>query len=350
MKLLAALLVVLLLPFGAVVGFTAVLTMSAARGDAGGALCGPTGPGVVVDLSTLPPGNVGAYDRKQLENAALIMNAAKQLGLDQRAQTIGVMTAIGESTLRVLDHGDEVGPDSRGLFQQRDDGAWGSYSDRMNPTISATNFFEALVQVRGWQTLPPTLAAHRTQRNKDPFHYAKHWNDAVRIVQALSGTVVVPGEVAVNGSPECTTSSVSSPSEQGWTRPSSGPVTSDYGPRPPPAPGASSFHKGTDLGGGGCNGPIYAAAGGVVVRSGPASGFGNAIVIDHGGDVVTWYGHMYTKDLLVRVGEQVSAGQQIARVGANGVGSGCHLHFEVHLRDTKVDPEPFMAQRGAPLG
>src|SRR3712207_8538206 len=60
--------------------------------------------------------------------------------------------------------GDAAGPDSRGLFQQRDNGAWGSYADRMDPTTSATNFFLALQEVPDWRALPPTIAAHRTDR------------------------------------------------------------------------------------------------------------------------------------------------------------------------------------------
>lgn len=75
------------------------------------------------------------------------MNAAAALGLDARAQAVGVMTAMGESSLLVLEYGDVAGPDSRGLFQQRANGAWGSYADRMDPTISATNLFRALLRV-----------------------------------------------------------------------------------------------------------------------------------------------------------------------------------------------------------
>ena len=87
-------------------------------------------------------------------------------------QTVAVMTAMGESSLINVDHGDAAGPDSRGLFQQRDNGAWGTYADRMNPQTAATNFYTALLRVEGWETLPPTIAAHRVQRNADPNHYA----------------------------------------------------------------------------------------------------------------------------------------------------------------------------------
>jgi hypothetical protein len=101
------------------------------------------------------------------------------------------MTAMGESSLRVLDRGDAVGPDSRGLFQQRDNGAWGSYADRMDPATSATNFFRALQGVPDWRSLPPTIAAHRTQRNADPYHYERWWDDAVEVVSALAGRPVL---------------------------------------------------------------------------------------------------------------------------------------------------------------
>lgn len=78
--------------------------------------------------------------------------------------------------------------------------------------------------------------------------------------------------------------------------------------------------------------PIHAAADGVVVASGSASGFGDWIIIDHvvaGVKISTVYGHMYAKDLLVAKGAHVKAGQLISRVGANGQVTGPHLHFEV---------------------
>ena len=85
------------------------------------------------DPGNIPAEAVAGYGKEQLQNARYIMHAAYRLGLTVRDQTIGVMTAMGESSLRVLDHGDAVGPDSRGLFQQRANGAWGSYEDRIDP-------------------------------------------------------------------------------------------------------------------------------------------------------------------------------------------------------------------------
>ncbi|MBM7807491.1 hypothetical protein JOD57_003328 [Geodermatophilus bullaregiensis] len=153
--------------------------------------CAAAEAGIRVDPATVPGGPVAGYAGEQLANAAAIVNAGEALGLDTCAQTLGVMTAMGESSLRVLDRGDAVGPDSRGLFQQRANGAWGSYADRMDPTTSATNFFRALQEVPDWRSLPPTIAAHRTQRNADPDHYARYWDAAVEVVGALAGRPVL---------------------------------------------------------------------------------------------------------------------------------------------------------------
>ncbi|MBU8867876.1 CHAP domain-containing protein [Paenarthrobacter aromaticivorans] len=142
--------------------------------------CGPVS--VVVDGNT----RVNGYAEEQLKNAAAVMGAGKALNLSAKGQTITIMVALGESGLRVLDYGDGPGPDSRGLFQQRDNGAWGSYADRMDPTISATYFIKALQAVPDWEQLEPTIAGNKVQRNADPYHYQKYWAEAVKIVQALS--------------------------------------------------------------------------------------------------------------------------------------------------------------------
>lgn len=154
-----------------------------------------------VDGKNLPK-TVAGYSGEQLVNAALIVNAGKALKLPLKGQIIAVMTAMGESGLKVLDRGDAVGSDSRGPFQQRDNGDWGSYEDRMNPTISASNFAKALQKVDSWERLEPTLAAHRAQRNADPYHYERHWSAAVEVVTAVADTTVTPeaiGDCALPG-------------------------------------------------------------------------------------------------------------------------------------------------------
>ncbi len=164
---------------GLLVGVTLVSTAAA---------CAPDGAAATINPDAVPDGPIAGFDHDQLVNAAWIMKAAVDLGLSLRDQRIGVMTAIGESTLRVLEHGDAAGPDSRGLFQQRDNGAWGSLADRMDPYTSATNFFTALARIGGRASMQPTIVAHRVQANADPYHYTPFWKPAVQIVAALSST------------------------------------------------------------------------------------------------------------------------------------------------------------------
>jgi len=320
--------------------------------------CSPTGadpgaPAVNADVTGLPTTAVAGYRGEQLRNAALVMNAAAALGLDQRAQTLGVMVAMGESSLRVLDRGDVVGPDSRGLFQQRGNGAWGTYADRMDPTTSATNFFRALVDVPGWAELEPTIAANRTQRNADPYYYAQFWGPAQQVVAALSGATVNDTAAVAAPAAGCApkargTSGLQVPAGA-WVKPAVGPLTSPFGTRRHPVTGVVRAHKGDDIGAP-CGAPLYAAAAGRVITAGVASGYGHLIAIDHGGGVITRYGHMYADGLNVRVGDSVTAGQVLGEVGSDGLSTGCHLHFEVMRDGELIDPAPFMASQGAVLG
>ncbi|QGG39914.1 endonuclease/exonuclease/phosphatase family protein [Aeromicrobium yanjiei] len=143
--------------------------------------------------------SVGRWKGVQLKNAAAIVAAGKTAGVNQRGQTIAVMTAMGESSLTVLNRGDAAGPDSRGLFQQRN--SWGSLAERMDPTASATLFYRALLKVDGWADLEPTMAAHRVQRNADPNHYEKFWDDAVQVVASVTGQS--PAEAGFSAAPGC---------------------------------------------------------------------------------------------------------------------------------------------------
>jgi murein DD-endopeptidase MepM/ murein hydrolase activator NlpD len=119
--------------------------------------------------------------------------------------------------------------------------------------------------------------------------------------------------------------------------PAQGPVASPYGPRP------GEFHPGIDLAAP-LGAPIVAAADGVVTSAGPASGFGNAVVIRHSQNVETVYGHM--RYWFVRAGQRVRAGQVIALVGSEGHSTGPHLHFEVRRAGKLTDPAAWLAARG----
>ena len=121
----------------------------------------------------------------------------------------------------------------------------------------------------------------------------------------------------------------------GMIWPISGPITSEFGWRTHPIFGSQRFHSGLDIGGD-YGLPIHAALGGVVIESGWIGGYGNTIMIDHGGGVVTLYGH--NESLAVGVGQTVSQGQVIAYCGSTGNSTGPHCHFEVRLGGEPVSP------------
>ncbi|WNV90793.1 M23 family metallopeptidase [Umezawaea sp. Da 62-37] len=124
-------------------------------------------------------------------------------------------------------------------------------------------------------------------------------------------------------------------------RPAPGVFTSGYGGR------WGEMHYGIDIAGP-IGDPIYAAADGVVIEAGPASGFGLWVKVEHSDGTVTVYGHMDT--FSVQKGQQVAAGEQIARVGNRGFSTGPHLHFEVwNPSGMKINPLPWLNERGVTL-
>ncbi|MBR2182632.1 MAG: peptidoglycan DD-metalloendopeptidase family protein [Acidaminococcaceae bacterium] len=117
--------------------------------------------------------------------------------------------------------------------------------------------------------------------------------------------------------------------------PCSGPITSYYGWRVHPIFGTRKYHSGMDIAVD-YGTPIHAAATGVVVYSGWMGGYGYAIMIDHGGGLVTIYGH--NSSLAVSEGQRVSQGQLVAYAGSTGYSTGPHCHFEVRLHGEVTEP------------
>ena len=131
----------------------------------------------------------------------------------------------------------------------------------------------------------------------------------------------------------------------GWPLPGISKVSSKFGPRTPPCPGASSYHGGIDIGAASGT-PILAYAAGTVAQNVSwHKSAGNYIKIDHGNGVATRYLHMVQPSPLA-VGTQVQAGQEVGKVGNTGVGTGAHLHFEIHINGEKDDPLKYVNPGG----
>lgn len=123
------------------------------------------------------------------------------------------------------------------------------------------------------------------------------------------------------------------PSSAGLIWPVQGPITSPFGWR------WGRMHQGIDIGVP-YGTPIHAAAAGTVIYCGWEEGYGNFVVIDHGGDLATAYGHQSA--IAVTCGEQVAQGQVIGYVGCTGHCTGPHLHFEVRVNGNPVDPMGYL--------
>jgi murein DD-endopeptidase MepM/ murein hydrolase activator NlpD len=169
------------------------------------------------------------------------------------------------------------------------------------------------------ETKASLLVDVRSQRHKDEEDLEKMQAASAAIAEQLQNSGSSSGGGGGNGG---------APSASGFIWPVSGPITSGFGWR------WGRMHEGIDIGAA-CGTPIRAAASGTIVYAGWMDGYGNLIVIDHGGGLATAYGH---QSALYVGGGSVSQGQTIGAVGSTGHSTGCHLHFEVRVNGTPANP------------
>jgi murein DD-endopeptidase MepM/ murein hydrolase activator NlpD len=121
--------------------------------------------------------------------------------------------------------------------------------------------------------------------------------------------------------------------------PVAGTITSPFGYRRSPFGGGMEFHQGLDIAAP-MGTTVQAASGGTVISAGWYGGYGNYILIDHGGGMATGYGHL--SQIFVSAGQQVQKGQAIGAVGSTGMSTGPHLHFEVRMQGKPTDPAAYL--------
>lgn len=184
----AALAVVLAIPI--LIGHGVSGTVAAVLGDSTSS----------VDCTLTGGTGVAGYGADQLANAAVIVAVGKQLNVPVQGQVVAIATAMQESTLRNLDYGDR---DSVGLFQQRPSQGWGTPGQIMNPTYAATQFYQHLLKVPGWQAMNVNDAAQAVQRSGTPNAYAQHEPTARLIVGAVHGAGCTTTTAIVVGTGDC---------------------------------------------------------------------------------------------------------------------------------------------------
>ncbi|WP_054739435.1 murein hydrolase activator EnvC family protein [Cellulosilyticum ruminicola] len=126
-----------------------------------------------------------------------------------------------------------------------------------------------------------------------------------------------------------------------WPVPGYYNISSEYNPRTSPISGKNEFHTGIDIPAGyGEN--VVAAADGVVIVAGWVNGYGNTVMINHGGGLVTLYGH--NSSLTVSTGQTVTKGQTVAKIGSTGYSTGNHCHFEVRVNGSHTSPWEYLSK------
>jgi hypothetical protein len=360
----------LVVVFAVVAGISAFIALLTGVGDDDCAPPAPAGGQASTVADTTGLGTVAGYSGAQLVGAAQIHKAAIDSGLGPRAGLIGIIASMGESTLTAVEHGDAAGPDSLGWFQQRNPWAepgQAGRAQRLDPYQSALLFFNGgstatdgweepgLADKEGWETLALGEAIHRVQGNADPFHYDDYIAPGEAVFAAVSGidpaTLPAPSPNSASEDCEPSTSVRALPAGPGgWVLPAVGRFTSEFGPR------WGRNHNGIDIANA-VGTPIHAAAGGtapcddgkdecatVISAEGGVGGFGQWVRLDHGGGVITVYGHIEAYH--VAVGQTVRAGEHIADLGNRGESTGPHLHFEVRVDGAPLDPVPWLQERG----
>ncbi|MWV75859.1 M23 family metallopeptidase [Rathayibacter rathayi] len=318
--------------------------MVGGMGSVSAAACQPVVAAPIVDR-----GGSNASD-SQISNARAIDEAATKAGLSGQASRIGIIAAMGESSLMNISYGDNaVNPDgsiadSIGLFQQQS--SWGTVAQRMDPIYAATSFFlgphhdgtGGLAAVAGWEQMTPTLAIHTVEVNADPDHYARYYSDADSIVAAAGidtrragdGVAGATSTVqAVSDTQRCAGSGTSAAGGSGTavyplTQPFN--MTDTFGPRADTGVGASTWHPALDLQNypGPCGDPVYASLPGTVTLSDRLT-----LSVQSPEGFTVSYLHMHKTDRLVDVGAQVQAGQQIGLTGDESPATGCHIDVRV---------------------
>lgn len=243
------------------------------------------------------------------------VGVAKELGIPERGWLVIVAAGIQESRLTNVDHGDSAGPDSRGWLQQRD--SWGPIEVRMNPEGAARLFFERLVAVEGWESLPVAQAAQAVQHSAYPSLYAKWEGLAGDVLGEVAGLTCDQGVVMAGG--------YALPLPKTDIHP---PLAEHHNGLPAvdlPAP------EGT---------PIYTITAGTVVYTSPgdACGLGMEIVEADG----TRWMYCHSSQRLAADGSTVNVGDQIAAVGSTGHSTGNHLHIQILAAGQPRCPQPFL--------
>jgi len=288
-------------------------------------------------------------NRRQLaDDAILELAATRSLIADRAVETyIGstggpnswlVSTDLNESAIRqsllrfTSGSGRDLLDDLRRLGAERDQQVLAGESARAEADALRTTLEDELTQLEERRRVQDEVRAEVQSRidawQTDANQLERAAGDMTRLIQQKQAEALGfdPGVDGVE-------------SVKGFIFPKKGRISSKFGPRTHPIFGSTASHPGVDITGH-MGDPIWAAKAGRVIFAGWRGGYGNAVVIQHSGNISTLYAHMSA--LKTKVGDVVEAGEVVGLTGTTGFSTGPHLHFEVRVDGVPKDPEIFL--------
>jgi len=267
---------------------------------------------------------VAIYESDQIDTVAVMLSAKSLSNAVDRLEYLSAVSALDQRVAR------------EALVAKTRISAIRKRTGRLLARIDAETRTVTLRASQVLETrdrLSSTRDRLRTERNKQERTLAgvreskENWLSDIAALQA--GSADIAARIRGAGSHSSAT-----PSAAGLIWPVQGVLTSPYGMR------WGRMHEGIDIGASSGT-PIYAAAGGTVIYAGWEGGYGNLTVIDHGNGLATAYGHQ--SQIAVSSGQTVSRGQLIGYIGSTGHSTGPHLHFEVRVNGTPVNPLSYLS-------
>nr|WP_297174729.1 M23 family metallopeptidase [uncultured Agathobaculum sp.] len=257
------------------------------------------------------------YEQGEISYLEVLLNASSFSDLLSRME---IITSLMDYNQKVVE---EYTAAKNDIEQKRDDlqgtqDEQRDYQENLNYKVADLAASEA-----EQAALQESIEAYKAESEAEYDRLAAEMQDVSRQIAAMSAQSAAGGSVPMGDGTLI------------WPTPSCTTVNSVYGWRLHPIYGTMKFHAGEDIPAS-YGAEILAAASGTVVTAGWVSGYGNYTVIDHGGGLMTAYGHQ--SSFAVSVGEVVTQGQVIGYVGSTGNSTGPHLHFEVYVNGETVDP------------